>query len=99
MIFTGGAGGVDVDESGKLVDAAIVATVPSNEDSVIIPTLEAGAEAIGNLRILYNLITEIGSTFNIDALLRRTLDKVFEVVQADSHPVPEAPRARSASAS
>jgi signal transduction histidine kinase/pSer/pThr/pTyr-binding forkhead associated (FHA) protein len=87
LVFMGGAAGpqaaVDIDEEGNLVDAAIVATMPSSEDSVIIPTPEAGARAIGNLRILYDLIAEVGSILNIDVLLRRTLDKVFEVVKAD----------------
>jgi len=78
-----GQGSVDVDEDGMLVDAAIVATIPSNEDSVIIPTPEAGAEAIGNLRILYNLISEIGSIFQVDRLLDRTLEKAFSVLKAD----------------
>ena len=74
---------VDVDEEGNLVDAAIVATVPSNEDSVIMPSPEAGAAAIDTLRILYDLISDIGSIFNIDLLLRQTLDKIFSVVKAD----------------
>ena len=77
------AGGVDMDEDGKLVDAAIVATVPSSEDSVIIPTPEAGAEAIGNLRILYAFIAEVGSIFSVDVLLKRTLEKVLEILKAD----------------
>jgi len=87
LVFSGGRplplADLDIDEEGNLVDAAIVATIPSSEDSVIIPTPEAGAEAIGNLRILYGLIGEIGSIFNVDVLLRRTLDKIFEVVKAD----------------
>ena len=74
---------VDVDEDGRLVDAAIVATIPSNEDSVIIPTPEAGARAIDNLRILYNLIGEAGSLLNVDALLQHTLDRVVEILKAD----------------
>ncbi len=74
---------VDVDESGNLVDAAIVATVPSNEDSVVIPTPEAGKQAIGNLRIIYDLISDVSSIFNVDQLLERTLVKVFDVLQAD----------------
>ena len=74
---------VGLDESDHLVDAAIVATMPSNEDSVIIPTPEAGAEAIARLRFLYNLITEIGSIFDVDHLCQVTLDKTFEVVKAD----------------
>ncbi|MFP4355242.1 MAG: ATP-binding protein [Phycisphaerae bacterium] len=76
-------GTIDVDEDGRLIDAAIVATVPSNEDSVIIPTPEAGAQAIGTLRIIYDLIGEISSVFNIDQLLNKTLDKVFSVLKAD----------------
>ncbi len=76
-------GTVDVDESGQLVDAAIVASIPSNEDSVIIPTPEAGKEAIGNLRIIYDLISDVSSIFNTDQLLQRTLDKVFSVLKAD----------------
>ena len=72
---------LDVDENGQLVDAAIVATVPSNEDSVIIPTPEAGAQAIGNLRILYDLIADLGSIFKTDALLQRAMDRIFEIVK------------------
>ena len=73
---------LDLDENGRL-DAAIVATIPSSEDSVIIPTPEAGVAAIDSLRILYDLIAEISSIFNADRLLRRTLDKVFDVLKAD----------------
>jgi len=88
LVFGTGSGGrqvasVDVDEEGNLVDAAIVATLPSNEDSVIIPTPEAGAEAIDTLRILYELIAEVSSIFDVDLLLERTLDKVFDVLKAD----------------
>ncbi|MBL7134852.1 MAG: FHA domain-containing protein, partial [Phycisphaerae bacterium] len=75
--------GLDVDEEGNIVDAAIMATIPSNEDSVIMPSPEAGVQAIGNLRILYELINDVGSVFDIDLLLRQTLDKVFDVLKAD----------------
>jgi signal transduction histidine kinase len=74
---------VDVDENGRLVDAAIVARLPSSEDSIIIPTPEAGQQAITSLRQLYDFISEISTIFDVDALLERVLDKVFEVVQAD----------------
>jgi signal transduction histidine kinase/pSer/pThr/pTyr-binding forkhead associated (FHA) protein len=86
LLVFGGArivSAVDVDEDGRLVDAAIVATVPSNEDSVIIPTPEAGAQAIGNLRVIYDLMAEIGSIFDIDRLLDSTLEKIFAVLKAD----------------
>jgi signal transduction histidine kinase len=87
MVFGGSSQAVlppvDVDEDGRLVDASIVATVPSNEDSIIIPTPEAGARAIENLRILYNLIAEVGSLLNVDSLLQHTLDRAVEVLKAD----------------
>ncbi len=86
MVFEGAPGetpSLDLDENGQMLDAAIVATVPSSDDSVIIPTPEAGAEAIDNLRLLYELTTEISSIFNRDQLCQRTLDVIFEVVQAD----------------
>jgi signal transduction histidine kinase/pSer/pThr/pTyr-binding forkhead associated (FHA) protein len=74
---------LDVDEHGRLVDVAIVATVPSSEDSIVIPTPEAGARAIGNLRLLYQLIAEAGTLLNIDGLLQHTLDRVVEFLKAD----------------
>jgi len=88
LVFAQGAepappNGVDMDDEGRLVDAAIVATVPSNEDSVIIPTPEAGAEAIENLRILYDFIGDVSRIFDVNVLLRRTLDKVFGILKAD----------------
>jgi len=87
MVFGSGIEGaappVDMDEDGKFLDAAIMATVPANEDSVIIPTPEAGAEAIDNLRILYNLSGEVASIFNLDQLIQRTLDMIFDVMEAD----------------
>lgn len=86
LVFGGGKpteATVDLDENGSLVDAAIVATLPSNEDSVVIPTPEAGAEAIENIRILYDLMNDLGSTFNVPMLLQKTLDKVFDILKAD----------------
>lgn len=85
LVFGGSAGRavqpVKVDEDERL-DAAIMATVPANEDSVIIPTPEAGAEAIDNLRILYSLTTAISSIFDLDLMLKRALDMIVEVVKA-----------------
>ena len=88
LVFgTGGVGNVapplDINENGQFIEAAIMATLPANDDSVIIPTPEAGAAAIDNLRILYNLTTTLSSIFNLDHLVRRTLEAVVEVVPAD----------------
>ncbi len=71
-----------LDENGN-VDAAIMATVPANDDSVIIPTPEAGAEAIDNLRVLYTFATDVSSIFSLDQLLGRTLDMIFDLFPAD----------------
>ena len=77
------AEGLDIDEDGRLVDSAIMASIPSNEDSIIVPTPEAGAQAIGNLRQLYHIISTISTIFNIDLLLNRVLDHVFELLRPD----------------
>ncbi|MCP4374579.1 MAG: GAF domain-containing protein [bacterium] len=78
-----GGVGLDLDENGMLVDSAIVATVPSCEDSVIIPTPEAGEKAIDNLRNLYRLIADISTFLNMDDLVEYALDRVFELLEAD----------------
>jgi len=87
LVFGSGAAAaaapLDVDENGRFLEASITATVPASDDSVIIPTPEAGAEAIGTLRVLYKLSTELSSIFTLEALLRRTLDLIFEVVKAE----------------
>ena len=86
LLVFGGSGGKQAAptmDEGKFLDAAIMAQVPANDESVVIPTPEAGAEAIGNLRILYNLMTESASVFNVDQLMQRTLDKICDVVPAD----------------
>lgn len=76
-------GGVDIDEDGRLVDSAIMASIPSNEESVIMPTPEAGARAIGSLRHLYDVTNMISTIFDTDLLLNRVLDHVFEVLKPD----------------
>ena len=71
---------IEVDHSGKIVDAAIMARVPASDDSVIIPTPELGAQAIGNLRTLYELTTELSSIFNLESVLQKTV--VFNFLSA-----------------
>ncbi len=75
--------GLDMDETGHLVDSAIMASIPSNEDSIVVPTPEAGALAITNLRQLYHIISTISTIFNVDLLLNRVLDHVFELLNPD----------------
>lgn len=74
---------IDVDHSGRVVDAAIMARVPASDDSVIIPSPELGAQAIGNLHTLYELTTELSSIFDLDTVLQRTVDVIFKSVPVD----------------
>ena len=76
----GGTPLLEVDENGGFLEASIMASVPASEDSIIIPTPEAGAEAIDNLRIIYNLTTEISSIFDLGRLAQRTLEVVFDLI-------------------
>ncbi len=87
LVFGGSSSGaitpMTADGAERNIDAAIMATVPANDDSIIIPTPEAGAEAIGNLRTLYDLTTELTSILDLDTLLQRTVNVVFRIVPAD----------------
>ncbi|MCJ7540488.1 MAG: GAF domain-containing protein, partial [Desulfobacterales bacterium] len=71
----------DVDHFGS----TIVASVPSDEDSVIMSAKEIGiTPQAESLRIIYDLITNTTKIFSIDTLLQVTLDKIFQVMEADS---------------
>ncbi len=76
-------GGIHLDDDGRLVESAIITSIPSNEDSVIMPTPEAGDQAIGNLRHLYQLIGTISTIFDVELLLNRVLDNVCELLRPD----------------
>ncbi len=65
------------------LESAVEKTVPSNEDSVIMAVPEPNAEAIRQLRVLYELMQVLGSVFDRDVLLERVMDLVFEHFQAD----------------
>jgi two-component system NtrC family sensor kinase len=68
-------------ESG--MDSAIVAAVPSNEDSMVLAVPEPAAAAMNNLRLLYQLSALLGGSFNQDQVLEVVMDLVFEHVKAD----------------
>ena len=75
-------GSLKIDENGNLVESAIMATVPSMEDSVIIAGPEASS-AVENLRILYDLSIAISSIFDRHQLLERVMDIIFDNLPAD----------------
>lgn len=68
-------------ESG--MDSAIINTLSSNDDSVVLAVPEPAAAAMANLKILYRLSAALGSSFSIDQALEVVMDLVFEHVQAD----------------
>src|SRR5436190_2386128 len=65
------------------MDSAIVAAVPSNEDSMVLAVPEPAAAAMNNLRVLYQLSALLRRSFNQDQVLEVVMDLVFEMVKAD----------------
>ena len=79
------ASGGDVNLAGEEagLDAAIMHTVPSNDDSMVLAVPEPAAAAMSNLKILYQLGATLGSSFDIDQVIEVVMDLVFEHVKAD----------------
>jgi signal transduction histidine kinase len=65
------------------MDSAIMATVPSSEDSMVLAVPEPAAAAMGNLKIMYQLGAALGTSFNVDQVLEVVMDLIFEHVKAD----------------
>jgi two-component system, NtrC family, sensor kinase len=65
------------------MDSAIIAAVPSNEDSMVLAVPEPAAAAMNNLRVLYELSALLGGSFDQDQVLEVVMDLVFEHVKAD----------------
>ncbi len=80
--IAGELGGLRIDEDGNLVESSIMATVPSMDDSVIIAGPET-TNAVGNLRLMYELSTAINSIFDRQQLLEKVMDMIFDNLPAD----------------
>jgi signal transduction histidine kinase len=65
------------------MDASIMHTVSSNDDSMVLAVPEPAAAAMSNLKILYQLGAALGSSFDIQQVLEVVMDLVFEHVKAD----------------
>jgi signal transduction histidine kinase len=65
------------------IDASIMATVPSSEDSMVLAVPEPAAAAMNNLRVLYQLSAALGTGFDLQQILEVVMDLVFEYVKAD----------------
>jgi two-component system NtrC family sensor kinase len=68
-------------ESG--MDSAIMHTIQSSDDSMVLAVPEPAAAAMGNLKILYQLGAALGSSFDVEQVLEVVMDLVFENVKAD----------------
>ncbi|MBN1845168.1 MAG: FHA domain-containing protein [Sedimentisphaerales bacterium] len=75
-------GSLRIDPDGNIIESAIMATVPSMEDSVIIAGPEASS-AVENLRLLYELSAAISSIFDRRQLLEKVMDIIFDNMPAD----------------
>ena len=65
------------------MDASIMHTVASNDDSMVLAVPEPAVAAVANLRILYQLSATLGSAFDADQVLEVVMDLIFEHVKAD----------------
>ncbi len=65
------------------MDSAIMHTVASNEDSMVLAVPEPAVSAMANLKLLYQLGAALGSSFDVDKVVEVVMDLVFEHVQAD----------------
>ncbi|HEY7115841.1 MAG TPA: ATP-binding protein, partial [Tepidisphaeraceae bacterium] len=65
------------------MDSAIMHTVPSSDDSMVLAVPEPAAAAMANLKLLYQLNASLGSSFDMDQVLEVVMDLVFEHVKAD----------------
>ena len=65
------------------MDSAIMHTMASNDDSMVLAVPEPAAAAMANLKILYQLGATLGTSFDVDGVLEVVMDLVFEHVKAD----------------
>ncbi|HSU68264.1 MAG TPA: ATP-binding protein [Tepidisphaeraceae bacterium] len=77
------SGNVTLEGAESGMDSAIMHTLPSSEDSMVLAVPEPAAAAMANLKILYQLSAAFGSSFDVDQVLEVVMDLVFEHVKAD----------------
>jgi two-component system NtrC family sensor kinase len=69
------------EESG--MDSAIVAAIPSSDESMVLAVPEPTAAAMSNLKMLYQLQAALGTNFKVDQVLEVVMDLVLGHVKAD----------------
>ena len=91
LLVFGAQAGISRSSSGNVslageemgMDSAIMHTVASNEDSMVLAVPEPAVSAMANLKLLYQLGAALGSSFDVDHVVEVVMDLVFEHVQAD----------------
>ncbi len=73
---------VTLDAGSRTVDASVVASVPSSEDSIVMAAPET-AYAVHAWNVMRELATVIGSLLPTEQLLARVLDSIFQEVEVD----------------
>ncbi len=74
---------LDVKGATKPGDSAIISTVPSSDDSVVLAAPEPSAAAMVHFRVLLQVSTALSALFDVDQILNRVMDIVFEQLRAD----------------
>ena len=74
---------VDVKGETKPGDSAIISTVSSSDDSVILAAPEPSAAAMAHFRVLLQVSTALSALFDIDQILNKVMDIVFDQLRAD----------------
>lgn len=67
----------------KSGDSAILTTIPSADDSVVLAAPEPSAAAMQHFRVLLQVATTLSSIFDLDQVLNKVMDLVFEQLRAD----------------
>ena len=74
---------VDVKGATKPGDSAIISTVASSDDSVVLAAPEPSAAAMAHFRVLLQVSTALSAVFDVDQILNKVMDIVFEQLRAD----------------
>ncbi|NLE29859.1 MAG: FHA domain-containing protein [Phycisphaerae bacterium] len=72
---------IDIDEQGNLVDSSIMAAIPSDRESLMAPV--EPKQANQHLRVLYDMVSTIGSIFNVEQLLYQVMELIFRELPVD----------------
>jgi two-component system, NtrC family, sensor kinase len=74
---------VDVKGQTKPGDSSIIQTVASSDDSVVLAAPEPSAAAMAHFRVLLQVSTALSALFDVDQILNKVMDIVFDQLKAD----------------